>query len=176
MWQKLSKCYPPHLELIPLFLLGFTLYFALSNYNALPDTIPTHFNAQGIADDWGSKNTLFFLLGLNAFIYILFTILNIWFATVKDPRALINLPAKWKAAISGTQIETLRVMMNRYLFLMKILIQGLTTYIIYITVKMAQERADNLGTPFFFFILAILAVTGLMVWRTLRITKTPSQA
>lgn len=176
MWQKLSKCYPPHLELIPLLLLVLALYLVLSNHAALPDTIPTHFNAQGIADDWGNKSTLFFLLGLNAFIYILFTTLNILFAIVKDPRTLISLPAKWKAAISDTQIETLRVTLNRYLFLLKIIMQGLFIYILYITIEIAGERADSLGSPFFFFILAILAVAGLMVWRTLRITKTPNQA
>ena len=171
MWQKLSKCYPPHLELIPLLLLVFVLYLILSNYAALPDTIPTHFNAQGVADDWGSKNTIFIFLGLNAFIYILFTFINIWFAIVKDPRVLINLPVKWKAAISDTQIETLRVMLNRYLFLLKIIIQGLTAYLLYITIEMVWERADSLGSLFFLFILAILVVAGLMVWRTLKIAR-----
>jgi len=144
MWQKLSKCYPPHLELIPLLLL---------------------------ADDWGSKNAIFIFPSLNAFIYILFTFVNIWFSITKDPRALINLPMKWKAAISDTQVETLRVMLNRYLFLLKIIIQGLTAYILYITIEMAWERADSLGSLFFLFILAILVVAGLMVWRTLQIAR-----
>ena len=116
MWQKLSKCYPPHFELIPLFLLVFTIYLALSNYATLPDTIPTHFNSQGIADDWGGKNTIFIFLGFNAFIYILLTTINICFALVRNPKALINLPAKWKARLSEEQAETLRVTLNRYLF------------------------------------------------------------
>ena len=173
MWQKLSKCYPPYLELIPLFLLVFTLYLALSNYTTLPDTIPTHFNAQGIADDWGSKTTIFFILGLNALIYVLFTVLNIWFAIAKNPRALINLPAKRKAALSDKQVEALRVTLNRYLFLLKIVTQGLFTYLLYITIEIAWERAHSLGVLFFLFILAILAVAGLMVWKAFQITKTP---
>ena len=173
MWQKLSKRYPPHLELIPLVLLVFSIYLALSNYAALPDTIPTHFNAQGIADDWGSKNTIFIFPGLNAFIYILFTTLNIWFAVVKDPRSLINLPAKWKAALSDTQVEKLRGVLNRYLFLLKIIIQGLTAYILYITIEMAWERTDSLGALFFFFILSIFVVVGLMLWKTFQITRIP---
>ncbi len=172
MWQKLSKCYPPYLELVPLFLLVFTLYLALSNYTTLPDTIPTHFNAEGIADDWGSKNTIFFLLSSSAFIYILFTTLNIWLAIVKNPRALINLPAKWKVALGDTQLEELRVTLNRYLLLLKIVTQGLFTYILYITIEIAWERADSLGVLFFLFILAILTVAGLMVWKAFQITKT----
>ena len=171
MWQKLSRCYPPRLELIPLVLLALAIYLTLSNYATLPDTIPTHFNEQGIADDWGSKTTIFFILGLNAFIYILFTTLNICFAVVRDPRSLINLPEKWKAALSDTQVEKLRRVLNRYLFLLKIVMQGLFTYIIYITIEMAWERADSLGSLFFLFILAILAVAGLMVWKALQITR-----
>lgn len=173
MWQKLSKCYPPYLELIPLLLLVFTLYLALSNYTTLPDTIPTHFNAEGIADDWGSKTTIFFILGLNALIYVLFTVLNIWFAIVNDPRVLINLPAKRKAALSDKQIEALRVTLNRYLFLLKIVMQGLFTYILYIMIEIALERAHSLGVLFFLFILALLAVVALMVWKAFQITKTP---
>ncbi len=173
MWQKLSKCYPPHFELIPLVLLVFTIYLVLSNYATLPGTVPTHFNAQGLADDWGSKSTLFIILGLNAFIYILFTILNFWFAIAKDPRSLINLPAKRKAALSDTQIEALRVTLNRYLFLLKIFMQGLFAYILYITIEIAEERADRLGSLFFLFILGILAVAGLMVWKAFRITRPP---
>jgi len=169
MWQKLSRCYPPRLELIPLVLLALTIYLALSNYATLPDTIPTHFNERGIADDWGSKSAIFFLLGLNALIYILFTTLNIWFAVVRDPRSLINLPAKWKAGLSDTQIEKLRRALNRYLFLLKIIIQGLTAYIVYITIEMAWERADSLGSLFFLFILAILAVVGLMLWKAFQV-------
>ena len=173
MWQKLSKCYSPYLELIPLVLLAFTIYLALSNYATLPDTIPTHFNEQGIADDWGSKTTIFFILGLNALIYVLFTVLNIWFAIAKNPRALINLPPKWKVALGDTQLEKLRVTLNRYLFLLKIVMQGLFTYILYITIEIAWERADSLGVLFLLFILAILTVAGLMVWKAFQIARPP---
>jgi len=171
VWQKLSKCYPPLFELIPLLLLVFTVYLALSNYATLPDTIPTHFNARGIADDWGSKSTLLVILGLAAFLYILFTLLNFYLAIARDPRALINLPAKWKAALSETQIEKLRLTLNRYLFLLKVLMQGLFAYIVYITVEIAEERADSLGGPFSIVMLAILIVVGLMLWQAFQIAR-----
>ena len=173
MWQKLARCYPPHLELIPLCLLIFTLYLTLSSYAALPDTIPTHFDAQGMADDWGDKNAIFFIMGMNAFIYVLLTAINIALAVVKDPRSIINLPPKWKAALDDNRIEKLRVTLNRYLFLLKIVMQGLFTYILYITIEMAWERADNLGPLFYLFIMAILVVAGLMLWQALRIARPP---
>ena len=175
MWQKLSKCYPPHLELIPLLLLVFALYLALSNYTTLPDTIPTHFNAEDIADDWGSKTTIFLILCIVTLIYVLFTVLNFWFAIAKDLRALINLPAKRKAALSNKQIETLRLTLNRYLFLLKIVMQGLSTYHLYIIIEIAWGREHSLGSLYFFFILATLTVAGLLVWKAFQITGTPEQ-
>jgi len=59
MWQKLSKCYPPTLEFIPLLLVVLALYIAFSNYSALPEQIPIDFNSQGIAEDWANKNMIF---------------------------------------------------------------------------------------------------------------------
>lgn len=175
MWQKLSKCYPPQLELIALFLLLLAFYIALSNYSILPDTIPVHFNAQGIPDNWGSKRMVFLYPGLNAFIYVSFTALNIWFATTKDPKSLINLPQKRKAVLSNAQAEELRTFLNRCLFLLKVIIQGLTIYLVYITIELAWGRVNSLGQGFFLFIAAIIGVAGFMVWKAFHLTRIPSQ-
>jgi uncharacterized membrane protein len=53
-------------------LLGFVIYLAL-NYQGLPESIPTHFGANGHADSFGNKSTLLFLMGANVGIYILLT-------------------------------------------------------------------------------------------------------
>ncbi|KPK22973.1 MAG: hypothetical protein AMJ70_04605 [Dehalococcoidia bacterium SG8_51_3] len=102
MWQKLNKCYPPTLELIPILLLVLAIYIAFSNYSALPDRIPIDFNSQGIAEDWANKNMIFLYPGLCVFIYLLFTALNIWFAVTKNPKSLINMPKKWKDSLSDS--------------------------------------------------------------------------
>lgn len=39
-------------------------------YQNLPETIPTHFNAQGDADNWGSKNTVFIMPGIAIILFI----------------------------------------------------------------------------------------------------------
>jgi len=172
MWQKLSKCYPPQVEIISLILLAFAFYIVLSNYAILPDTIPTHFDAQGIPDDWGSKNTIFLFPSLNAFIYLGCTFLNIWFAIVEDPRRLISLPQKRLARLTEEQTEKLRIFLNRCLFLLKILIQSLTVYGVYITIEIALAKATGLGTPFLLFIGTIIALASFMIWQSFRITST----
>ncbi|MGF1556688.1 DUF1648 domain-containing protein [Paucihalobacter sp.] len=52
--------------------------YVFMEYQSLPDIIPTHFNAAGIADDYGSKNTLFIIPSVATGIYILLFILNLY--------------------------------------------------------------------------------------------------
>lgn len=49
---------------------------ALNYYPNLPDTIPTHFNAAGVIDDYGSKITIFLLPGIYSILFILLSVLN----------------------------------------------------------------------------------------------------
>ena len=175
MGQKLGKCYPPQFEIIPLLLVVLTFYITLSNYSVLPDTIPIDFNSEGVADDWANKNMIFLFPGLAAFSYIFFTFINIWFAVTKHPKALMNLPAKRKANLSDSQTEELRVVLNRYLFILKVLVDGLSVYILYSVIEVALGRANNLGVPFTLLIAATILVTvGLMVWKSFRITRVPN--
>ena len=113
MWQKLRKSYPPQLELIALFVLVFTVYWVIANYAFLSETIPTHFNFQGIPDKWGSKNEILVFPIMGAFLYIVLTTLNIILAVAKDLRKYINLPPKRKAVLSDVKVEELRIFLNR---------------------------------------------------------------
>ena len=174
MWQKLSKNYPPQFELVALFLVLLTFYLTASNYSSLLDKIPTHFNFRGVPDDWDSRKELLVYPILSACLSILFTVINVLLAIVKDPRKLINLPPKRKAALSNAQIEKLRIFLNRSLFALKILIQGLLAYSLYITIEVALFRATSLGVPWFLFMVAILMLAGYMVWESFRITSNPN--
>jgi uncharacterized membrane protein len=167
LWQRLGRCYPPQLELIPLLLLGLMIYLVLSNYSMLPDTIPTHFNIWGVADDWGSKNTILLFPAVAFPIHILLSLLAGWMSVVKDPKSLINLPDQTKAAITEARAEELRVFIVRCLFLMKTLTVGLMTYSVYATSEVARGEAKSLGAAFYIILAAILVCTALMVWRSL---------
>ena len=175
MWQKLNKCYPPILEFIPLLLFVLTIYIAFSNYSTLPSRIPIHFNILGVPDGWTGKNGVFLYPSLSAFTYLLFTVLNVLLAATKDLMSLINLPKQWKESLNAPQVEELRVIFNRYLFMLKMAIQGLAIYLLYISIQIALDRASNLGAPFFILVLAIFTITILMLWSSYRITQKPSQ-
>lgn len=173
MWQKLSRSYPPSLELIALFLLTLTIYLSISSYPSLPDRIPTHFNFQGVPDGWGNRNEIFVLPVLSACLYILLTGITVLLAVVKDPRKFINLPAKRKAALNESQIEELRIFLNRSLFALKVLTHGLLICTLYRTIEVALNRGSSLGASWFFFVLAIIILAGYMLWKSFRITAIP---
>jgi uncharacterized membrane protein len=169
LWQRMGRCYPLQLELVPLLLLGLTIYLVLSNYSTLPDTIPSHFNAQGVADDWGSKKTIFFFPALVVPLYVFLSLFTAWISLVKDPKSLINLPDRTKAAISEARAEELRVLIGRCLFLIKTLTIGLMTYCIYATIEVARGEARGLGIAFYLIMGAILVSAAFMVWKSLSI-------
>jgi hypothetical protein len=124
-----------------------------------------------VPDGWGDKSSILALLVLNVFVYVLLTVINVLLAIVRDPRKLINLPEKRKAALTDAQVEWLRIFLNRCLFVMKVLIQGFLLYTVYITIEVALGRAEGLGDYWLLFIMAILAVVAVMVWRSFRIAS-----
>jgi uncharacterized membrane protein len=167
LWQRLGRCYPLQVDLVPLLLLGLTIYLVLSNYSTLPDTIPTHFNAQGVADDWGSKKSIFLFPAFVVPLYVFLALLTAWISLVKDPKSLINLPDRTKGAISEARAEELRVLIVRCLFLIKTLTVGLMTYCVYATIEVARGEARGLGIPFHLILGAILVSAAFMVWKSL---------
>ncbi|HEX9976961.1 MAG TPA: DUF1648 domain-containing protein [Dehalococcoidales bacterium] len=174
MWPKFSKSYPIHLELIPLFLLVITFYMAWANYASLPDTIPTHFNAQGLPDEWAGKQSFYSFPGFSAFMYLALTSFNIWLALVKNPRRYINLPKKRLENLTDAQAEKLLIFLNRCLFVMKTFILGLSVYLVYATIEVAHGRATGLGFPFYLILASIIVLVIFMVWQSLRRTAGPT--
>jgi uncharacterized membrane protein len=50
--------------------------YLLLNYADIPETIPTHYNFEGVADKFGDKSQLFALVGVGTIIYVALYILN----------------------------------------------------------------------------------------------------
>ena len=174
MWQKLRKCYPPELELLSLLLLIFTFYLALSSYPTLPETIPTHFDQQGIPDGWGQRSFILIFPGIGAFLYTLLTSLNILLAQTEKPLRFINMPQRWKEKLTEVQIEGLRIFLNRSLFGLKLLMLGLFSYTTHTTLEIARGRSRSLGDIRSILLGGILILSGFMVWKVFRISHTPS--
>ncbi len=57
-------------------LLGAMWVYTFLNYSSLPEKIPVHFNGAGVADDYGTKATIFLFTGIGTLIFIGLTVLN----------------------------------------------------------------------------------------------------
>ena len=52
------------------------IIYTIMNYGALSETIPTHFNASGVADSFGNKNFVWLLPSLGIVMFIILFVLN----------------------------------------------------------------------------------------------------
>ena len=122
---------------------------------ALPDVIPTHFGISGEADGWGSKNTLFFLLGMGVFSYVLMTVLNFFPHTFNY---LVEITEKNARA----QYANARLMMN----FMKVELVYLFAYLTWGTVQAALGNASGLDMRIMIVAIIVITVSPLyFIWR-----------
>ena len=122
---------------------------------ALPDVIPTHFGISGEADGWGSKNTLFFLLGMGVFSYVLMTVLNFFPHTFNY---LVEITEKNARA----QYANARLMMN----FMKVELVYLFAYLTWGTVQAALGNASGLDVRIMIIAIILISVSPLyFIWR-----------
>ncbi len=172
MLTKLQKILPLRFELIPFLMVIFVIYFSAVNVNNLPDTIPTHFNFQGQADGWGGKNGILIYPGMVVFIYLLFTGIIIALASVRDPKSMINLPDYVKSKITVEKAELLRIFMVRCLFALKLTIIAMNTFLVYGNIQTALGDWSGLGYWPMLFLIPIMGLVFLMLYRSLRIAYT----
>ena len=62
------------LQLVSIVMVIYSYFLIRTNLPKLPRFIPTHFNAAGVADGWGSPDTLWMLLGAQALTCAFFLI------------------------------------------------------------------------------------------------------
>ncbi len=123
------------LALIPLVYLGLV-------FGDAPDTIPTHFNAEGFADDFGSKWTLFIMPVMVAVVAIaaLFAPFLTKFAKQKEDKSL-NMVAKFNIAVL-------------------VMFDLVTISIIYSSFNYAEGQTIQLGTYILYIMNVFFLVTG----------------
>lgn len=176
MWSNWRKCYPLKLELIPIALVFFSFYIALSNYSALPDSIPIHFDAMGNPDSSGRKGWVILVPIISAANFLGLTLINFLFAIVEDPRHFINLPRGRSAMdiLTREQGEAVRVSINHSIFALKIVTLSLEAYLAWQMVEIGLGRSSSMGPWLWFFAGAILIICIYMVWKSIRLTRTPA--
>jgi uncharacterized membrane protein len=123
-------------------LLGWLILIALwaitiINYSSLPDTIPTHFNAAGEADGFGTKVSIIALPVIATLLFIGLTVLNRYPQSFNYPTTITK--------DNALRQYTLATRMLRYLKLVLVLVFG---GIEIMTIQNATGKAAGLGVWF----------------------------
>ncbi len=106
-------------------------------YSSLPDTIPTHFNAAGEVDGFGSKASIIGLPVIASLLFIGLTVLNRYPHSFNYPTAITQ--------DNALQLYTLATRMLRFLKLVLVVVFG---GIEFMTIQHATGKGAGLGVWF----------------------------
>ncbi|MEM9363927.1 MAG: DUF1648 domain-containing protein [Bacteroidota bacterium] len=144
-------------------IIGFHALYIWFSFTKLPETIPTHFNINGEADGFGSKNTIWFVLVINIFMYALLAFL----ANKMKPWSF-NYPTK----ITVNNAPQVYAMSIRMIVLLNFGIALIFLVISVMIITTANQDPSRMAT-WLFWILIILITFGPLfpIYRMIKIPK-----
>lgn len=146
------------LEIVALVILFATIIFIFSAYESLPDKIATHFNSKGEPDAYGSKSTVWIVIGINIILYMLLSL-------------AARIPHKFNYLVEITEQNAAR----QYQIALDV-IRGLKVITVFIfcflafrKVMIADGEATGLGN--LFLPIALIAIFSVLVISIIRMNS-----
>ena len=170
--RKLGDYYPLLLELMLLFLIFYSFYYAIKFYPQLPDKIPAHFGIDGKPDGWVAKSWLT-ALGLSYFelaLYLLMTIGTLVIIKSSNPLRFINLPIPYSRIekLGEQQLEEIRKIVIQLMLVVKVVIVSMFAWLSCRSIQVAIGIREGLGYSMWVFIIILLS---LIIWLTFRVYR-----
>ncbi|MGL2963420.1 DUF1648 domain-containing protein [Flavobacterium sp. RSB2_4_14] len=135
------------LEVMGLLVLIFFWIFTLSNYNQLPEIIPTHFGAEGKPDEYGAKWTIFTLPTVSSILYIGLTI------AIRFPHHF-----NYLVTITEENAEKQYTLVTRLLLMLKLMVLLVFLLLDFQTVQIALGQPDIFGRWFLLIVFGMVFV------------------
>jgi len=146
------------LEIVALVILFATIIFIFSAYESLPDKIATHFNSKGEPDAYGSKSTVWIVIGINIILYMLLSL-------------AARIPHKFNYLVEITEQNAAR----QYQIALDV-IRGLKVITVFIfcflairKVMIAEGEATGLGN--LFLPIALIAIFSVLIISIIRMNS-----
>lgn len=128
------------LEITAISILISIFIYAFSHYSNLPETVATHFNANGVADGFGNKSSIWAMPAVAFILWMLLTIVN------QYPHSF-NYPFK----LTESNVESQYRMAQRFMRIMKIWVCLLFLYALYSIVETSKNQ--NFKTNYGIFVI-----------------------
>jgi uncharacterized membrane protein len=131
-------------------MIGFPLYY----FSELPDILPRHFNASGVADGFSQKNVIWTLPSIGFVMYIGMFFLSRFPHIFNYPKEITQENAEHQYRIATKLIRTLNMLLAVSFF-----------YIELATIQTALNKQDGLGAFFLpIFLLGIFGTIGVYLY------------
>ena len=107
------------------------LLFLILEFENTPGSVPTHYDAYGNADAFGSKSSLWLLVGISTGLYLLLTVVAQYPHTFNNPIAITPENAERQYTIAVRMMRTLKIivlMIFGYIHLNSIMSSKLGTW------------------------------------------------
>ncbi|MDD4775088.1 MAG: DUF1648 domain-containing protein [Syntrophomonas sp.] len=175
MWAKITRYYPPWLDLIGLLLLSTAFSYVRAHYDQLPATIPTHFGGSGLPDAWNAKSwwTVYGTLVIGLAIYLSMVILNVFFIIrPDDPARILNIPKSSKEMLGPERLEAIRAFTVRAMVALNLILAAMFAYLGYGMTGVALGVITSLGPLMWVFTALILMASLYMTIGVITMSST----
>jgi uncharacterized membrane protein len=174
MWTKISRFYPPWLDIIPLLLIAGAFCYTNYHYASFPARIPTHFGFNGLPDAWSSKDywSTYLLLLIGTPIWISMTLMN-YFLLIKpeNPGRYINISKRDKERLGPGRLEAIRTTTARGILLINLTMITMIVVLQYGLVNTALGWQKGMGYVADIFGLALLIESVGLAIKTVSMTS-----
>jgi hypothetical protein len=145
------------LEIVALFVVAAMIWLAVIAWPTLPDRIPTHYGVSGEPNSWGSKSTIWILIGIGSVLYGLLSLL---------PRfdGLWNLPV----AITPENRARLMPLVQEMSTVLKLVVLPIFLWIVW-----CQTQQRNLGP--WFLPYTLVSSIGTAIFYQVRMRRVAAQ-
>ncbi len=144
------------LEFLSIAVLIFLFAFLSSNWSSLPATIPSHYDASGLIDGWGSKNSLLLFPVICLVMYALLTVVSFF-------------PKTWNVPVKLTDENRVRVYTVTRSLLSMLKLMLLLNFTV---IERSMVKMQPLGIWFVFFMMAGIAGTLIgFIIKTIKVSK-----
>ena len=163
------------LQLISLVMVVYSYFLIQTNLPKLPRIIPTHFNAAGVADGWGSPDTLWVLLGAQVLTCAVFLIVP--YLGQRFPGA-IHVGSRRLSDIPPAQQARMVPMLNDMAGYLSIVMNLFFVFVLHEIIQAAAQPTPQIHMrwPLGLLLGGMFGITLYYLWQFLRAAKDEGKA
>jgi hypothetical protein len=136
----------------------FVIIYLKINWNSIPEIIPTHFNFSGVPDSFGSKKSLFIIIGISTGMHVFMSIL------AKVP-GCYNYPV----SITEKNAEILYKIGRKIMILIDLEMSYMMSMLAWENIQTAMGRMYGVSSGVLFVIIGVMFVT--IIYGIIRMIK-----